>query len=76
MVEMAAEKGEMVEDMYLDVNSVDNIGIDYWSAENASIGLSSSSKRSQLQNSQSTPQAYNLNLLPSNTPQDHSNWYP
>ena len=30
----------------------------------------------QLQNSQSTPQAYNLNLLPSNAPQDHSNWYP
>ena len=44
MVEMAAEKGEMAEDMYLDVNSVDNMGIEYWSAENASIDLSSDIK--------------------------------
>ena len=30
----------------------------------------------QLQNSQSIPQAYNLNLLPSLIPQDHTTWYP
>ena len=42
MVEtMGAEKGEMVEDMYLDASSGDNMGIEYWSAENVSIGLSS-----------------------------------
>ena len=28
------------------------------------------------QNSQSVPQAYNLNLLPSSVSQDHSAWYP
>ena len=29
-----------------------------------------------VQNSQSVPQAYNLNLIPSLVPQDHSSWYP
>ena len=31
---------------------------------------------SQLHNSQSVPQAYNLNLLLSPVPQDHTTWYP
>ena len=30
----------------------------------------------QFQNSQSVPQAYNLNLLPASVSQDHSAWYP
>ena len=47
MVEMAAEKGEMVEDMYLDVSSVDNMGTKYWSAEKASIDLFSDIKMSR-----------------------------
>ena len=39
MVEMAVEKAEMMEDMYLDANSVDNMGIEHWNAENTSIDL-------------------------------------
>ena len=46
MVEMAVEKAEMVEDMYLDVNYVDNMGIEYWNAENDSIYLFSDIKMS------------------------------
>ena len=46
MVEMAVEKAEMVEDMYLDANSVDNMGIEFWNAENNSIDIFSDIKMS------------------------------
>ena len=46
MVEMAVEKAEMVEGMYLDANSVDNMGIEYWNAKNTSIDLFSDIKMS------------------------------